>query len=80
MDVASAALAGEIGVVGRRNEADGLCGTREQVADRVGQNLKLVGLEPDVIVDDIVVGGAGGSLQAAVCYAYALGRVHEKFV
>lgn len=66
VEVAPPALAREICVVRRRHQADGLGRTRKHVADRVGQVLKLVRRETDVVVDDVVVRRAGRALEAAV--------------
>jgi len=68
MQVASASFAGKVSVVRRGDETDGFGGTGKHITDGVGKHLKLVGLEPYFIVDDVVVGRAGRALKASVCY------------
>lgn len=67
MEIATAALAGQVGVVRRRHQAHGLCRAREHEADGVGQVLELVSLEANVVMDNVVMGGAGRALQSAMC-------------
>jgi hypothetical protein len=54
----------DVGVVSRRDVRDSLRGTTEEVAELMGDLLKAVGVEPDVVFDDNVVSRTRGALQA----------------
>lgn len=66
MDVAATSLAGEVGVVGGRNQADSPRGSAEHVGRGVSEALEAIGVEVILVVDDIVMGGAGGALKATM--------------
>lgn len=66
VQVAPAALAREVGVVCRRDEAHSLRGAGEHVADVVRECLQFVRLELYLIMHDVVVRRPRGTLQATV--------------
>jgi len=66
MEVAATSLAGKIGVVGRRSKTDSLGCPREHVAYLVGEVLKQVGRETNVIMDDVVMSRLRRALKAAM--------------
>ena len=57
----------KISVVGRSGEGDGFSRTSKHVRDCMGESLKLVCLESDFIVDDIIMCRADCALEAVVC-------------
>ena len=62
-EVASSTLAGQVGVVGRWDQADRLRRTNVLVAEVMGTLLHHVGIEPVLVVDDNVVGRSNVSLK-----------------
>ena len=65
-EVASSTLAGQVGVVGRWDQADRLRRTNVLVAEVMGTLLHHVGIEPVLIVDDNVVGRSNLSLETGM--------------
>ena len=66
VNVAPPAFAGEICVIGRRDEADCSCSSPEHVRCGVGEALEDIGAEIVVIVDDVVMRRPGRALQTAM--------------
>ncbi len=66
MQVAPAPLTSEVSIVCRRDEADSFGGTSKHITDGVGEHLKFISLEADLVVYNIVVGGTGRALEATV--------------
>ena len=66
VDVRAAALARKIRIVRGRDEAHSLGRASKEVARSVGERLQLVRLEANVVVYDVVVRRARGSLESAV--------------
>ena len=67
MQVAATSLAGKISIIGGGDETDGFSGASKHITDRVGQQLQLIGLESNLIVHNIVMGGTSGALKSSVC-------------
>lgn len=66
-EVASSALAGQVGVVGRWDQADCLCRTNVLVAEVMSTLLHHVCIEAVLIVDDDVVGRPNLPLEPGMC-------------
>jgi hypothetical protein len=67
VEVTPATITGQIGIVCRRNQADGFGRPGKHVADGVRQTLQFIGFEADFVVYDIVMRRSRGALQSAVC-------------
>lgn len=66
-EVASSALAGQIGIICGWHQADCLCRANVLVAEMVGALLHHVSIEVILVVDDDVVGRSNLSLEAGMC-------------
>ena len=66
VEVASSALAGQVGVVGRWHQADCLCRTNVLITEVMGTLLHHVGIELVLVIDDDVVSRANLPLEAGV--------------
>lgn len=56
VEIEARPLAGDIGVIRRRNEADGLRGSCVQIGQVMSQEVRGVGVKVVLVVDDGVVG------------------------
>ena len=66
VQVRTPTFACKVSIVSWSGERDGFGGTGEHVRDRVGESLEQVRLESDLIVDDVIVGGANCALKTVV--------------
>ena len=66
-EIASSTLAGQVGVVGRWNQANCLRRANVLVAEAMGTLLHHVGIETVLVVDDDVVGRSNLSLETGMC-------------
>ena len=66
-EVASSALAGQVGIVGGWHQADCLCRANVLVTEVMGALLHHVGIEVVLVVDDDVVGRSNLSLETGMC-------------
>lgn len=57
----------KISVVGRGGERDGFGRTSKHIRDSVGKALELIRLEPDFVVDDIIMCRTDCALKTVVC-------------
>jgi hypothetical protein len=68
VQVAPASLAGKVGIISGGDEADSFGGASKHITDRVGQNLKFIGFEANLIMDNVVMGGTSRALKSSMCY------------
>lgn len=66
VQIGTPTLARKISVVRRGSERDGFCRTSEHVGDGMGESLEPVRIEPDFIVNDVIVGRANGALETVM--------------
>lgn len=71
--IASPTLACKVGIISWRGETDGLGSTSEHVADVIGQGLHFISCEIHLVVDNMIVGGLGCSLDTTMGW----GRPYE---
>ena len=65
-EVAPSTLASQVGVIGRRDQADRLCRTNVLVAEVMGTLLHYVDIKVVLVVDDDVVGRSNLPLEAGM--------------
>lgn len=66
VQVSTSALARKVSIVRWSSIRDGFCGTSEHVGDRMSESLEPVCLEPDFIVNDVIVGRTNCALETVV--------------
>ena len=66
MQVRTSALAGKVSIIRGGGERYRFGSTSKHIRDGVGESLELVRLEPDFIVNDIIVSGADCALETVV--------------